>query len=106
MTFAWALCCFFGAHRVLKSKAVCLEEWRERGLRGTAEQSRKSGIPAKTVSLMNEPANNKHARKISLLFVGLMSTRKTSRSPWSTEAKSATLSSVRCKGIPLKQADK
>jgi transposase len=57
--------------RVLKSKAVCLKEWPQRGLPGKAVQSRKCGITAGAASPMNEPANNKHTMKKSLLFVGL-----------------------------------
>jgi len=40
-------------------------------LRGRAVQSRKCGIIAEAMSPMNEPTNNKHTMKNSLLFVGL-----------------------------------
>lgn len=68
-------------------EVVCLQERLEPGLRGGAAQSRKcvitaeaaayganggwSGGDTETMSPVNEPANDKHAIKNSLLFVVL-----------------------------------
>ena len=48
-----------------------MKEWPRRGLRGKAEQSRKSGITAVAASPMKEPTHTKHTMSKKLLFLGL-----------------------------------
>ena len=51
---------------------MCLPEWRSRGLRGKTVQSRiLCGSTAEAASPINEPTDNKHTMKKSLLFLGL-----------------------------------